>query len=184
MVVEKKGRKTFSQGLWAPQKNIATARAALAAERATAAYAHRRAAEKTRRDRAQEAYVQSFDEAVMAFLDFAPRYGDLGRELATRVSRHATPVGSGTVARTERISIEQRAEAAVIAWMRHQTTAYDSLAIPRQKGMRREVRRQMAETARSLLNLHRRDAPHSDEACPLCAALASPPQPSPPASAP
>jgi hypothetical protein len=184
MIVEKKGRKTFSQGLWAPRQNIAAARAALAAARATDAYARRRAADKARRDRAQETYVQSFDEAVVAFLDFAPCYGDLGRELATRITRHATPVGSGTVARTERISIERRAEAAVIAWMRHQTTAYDSLAIPRQKGMRREVRRQLAETARSLLNIHRRDEPHSDKACPLCAALASLPQPSPPASAP
>jgi hypothetical protein len=46
------------------------------------------------------------------------------------VTTHAAPVGSGTVARTERIPIERRAEAAVIAWMRHQTTAYDNLALP------------------------------------------------------
>jgi Fe-S cluster biosynthesis and repair protein YggX len=45
------------------------------------------------------------------------------------VTAHATPVGSGTVARTERIPLEQRAESAVIAWMRHQTTAYDSMKI-------------------------------------------------------
>lgn len=38
------------------------------------------------------------------------------------VTHHATPVGSGTVARTKRIPVEYRAEAAVIAWMRHQTT--------------------------------------------------------------
>jgi len=47
------------------------------------------------------------------------------------VSQHATPVGSGTVARTERIPIQQRAESAVIAWMRHQTTAYDNMKIAR-----------------------------------------------------
>eukprot|EP01035_Chromulina_nebulosa_P056444 gene56444-77358_t len=57
---------------------------------------------------------------------------------------HATPVGSGTVARTKRIPIEQRAEAATIAWMRHQTTGYDSMTIPREKGLRREVRRMLA----------------------------------------
>jgi hypothetical protein len=174
MVVEKKGRKTFSQGLWAPAGNIAAARAALAAERETEAYARRRAGDQARRERAQETYVQSFEQEVMTFLDFAPRYADLGRELAARVTRHATPVGSGTVARTERIPIEERAEAAVIAWMRHQTSAYDSLAIPRVKGMRREVRRELAETARALLNLHRRDVPHAGEGCPLCGALASP----------
>ena len=37
--------------------------------------------------------------------------------------------------------IEQRAKAAVIAWMRHRTTAYEQMAIPRAKGKRREVRR-------------------------------------------
>jgi len=51
---------------------------------------------------------------------------------------HVTPVGSGNVARTERILISKRAEAAVIAWMRHQTTACDQMAIPRIKDKRRE----------------------------------------------
>lgn len=53
------------------------------------------------------------------------------------MTAHATPVGSGTVARTSRIPIERRAEAAVIAWLRHQTTAYDDMKIPRVKGRRR-----------------------------------------------
>jgi hypothetical protein len=81
-------------------------------------------------------------------------------------------VGSGTVARTERIPIERRAEAAVIAWMRHQTTAYDNLKIARVKGARREVRRELAEVSRAVLDLHRRDVPHAPAACPLCTALA------------
>ncbi|MEZ6128720.1 MAG: DUF2293 domain-containing protein [Planctomycetaceae bacterium] len=50
--------------------------------------------------------------------------------MATAITAHATPVGSGTVARTQRIPVEQRAESAVIAWMRHQTTAYDHMKIP------------------------------------------------------
>ena len=36
-------------------------------------------------------------------------------------------LGSGTVARTERIPIHEWAEAAVIAWMRHQTTGYEQM---------------------------------------------------------
>jgi len=86
------------------------------------------------------------------------------------VTVHATPVGSGTVARTERIPVAERAESAVIAWMRHQTTAYDRMAIPRVKGMRREVRRELAMISRALLDAHRRDAPHAPAACPLCTA--------------
>ncbi|MFT3765386.1 MAG: DUF2293 domain-containing protein [Minicystis sp.] len=170
-VIEKRGRKAFSQGLWAPRENIEAARAALDAERATDAYAKRRQSDAARRERTQAAYVISFEEEVRAFLRFAPRWEALGRTLAARVSAHATPVGSGTVARTERIPIERRAEAAVIAWMRHQTTAYDRLAIPRVKGARREVRRDLAEVSRAVLDLHRRDAPHAPLTCPLCTAV-------------
>lgn len=65
-------------------------------------------------------------------------------------------VGSGTVARTRRIPVEQRAEAATIAWLRHQTTAYESMHIPRVKGMRREVRRMLAARSRELLDVYRR----------------------------
>ena len=75
------------------------------------------------------------------------------------------------MARTERIPVGERAEAAVIAWMRHQTTAYDQLSIPRVKGMRREVRRELAEISRALLNRHRSDESHMVSSCPLCTAL-------------
>jgi hypothetical protein len=170
-VIEKRGRKAFSRGLWAPEENIAAARAALEAERSTDAYAKKRVADTGRRERAQAAYVVSFEEEVRAFLRFSARWEALGRTLAARVAAHATPVGSGTVARTERIPIEERAQAAVIAWMRHQTTAYDRLAIPRVKGARREVRRELAEISRAVLDLHRRDAAHAGPTCPLCAAV-------------
>jgi hypothetical protein len=85
---------------------------------------------------------------------------------------HATPVGSGTVARTQRIPIERRAEAAVIAWMRHQTTAYDSMKIARVKGQRREVRRLLAARSRSVLEAYRQGHAIHDS-CPLKRALAA-----------
>lgn len=175
-VLEKRGRKLFSKGLWAPAANIEAARAALDAERSTEAYAKRRASDTQRREREQASYVIEFGAEVTAFLRFAPRWAALAADLAARVTAHATPVGSGTVARTERIPVERRAEAAVIAWMRHQTTAYDNLAIPRVKGKRREVRRDLAEISRAVLDLHRRDEAHTAAGCPLCAALAAPPR--------
>jgi hypothetical protein len=91
--------------------------------------------------------------------------------LAAAIAQHATPVGSGTVARTERIPIERRAEAAVIAWLRHQTTAYDELKIPRVKGKRREVRRMLAEQSRRLLEKYRRGEPVAPADCLLQQAL-------------
>ena len=173
-VVEKKGRKLFSKGLWAPAATIDRVRAELDAERSTTTYAKKRVAEAARRERTQAAYVVTFEQAVLEFLRFAPRWEALARTVAARVAAHATPVGTATVARTERIPVEERARAAVIAWMRHQTTGYDDMRIARVKGARREVRRELAELSRAVLDLHRRDQPHAATACPLCQAAASP----------
>ncbi|HEU4612359.1 MAG TPA: DUF2293 domain-containing protein, partial [Kofleriaceae bacterium] len=112
----------------------------------------------------------SFEQEVLEYLRFAPRWHELARTVARLVAAHATPVGSGTVARTQRISIDERAEAAVIAWMRHQTTGYDHMKIERVAGRRREVRRELAQLSRAVLDLHRRDVPHAPHACTLCSA--------------
>ena len=170
-VLEKRRNKSFSHGLWAPAETIARSRAELDAERATPAYARKRVADVKRREQKQELYVGEFALAVLQFLDFAPAYAELALRVADRVAAHATPVGSGTVARTERIPVEERAAAAIIAWMRHQTTAYDSMKIARVKGKRRDVRRKLAEISRAVLQRHRDGARHADAGCPLCEAL-------------
>lgn len=170
-VQEKVGRKLFSRGVWAPRAHIEAARNVLQQERADPAYERRLAADRARRAREQAAYEVEFANAVLAFLRFAPTFEAMGRKLAVAVSMHATPVGSGTVARTERIPVNERAEAAVIAWMRHQTTAYDDMKIARIKGLRREVRRELAEISRALLDLHRVERPHAAATCPLCVAV-------------
>lgn len=166
LVEEKVGRRVFSRGVWAPEETIARIAAELAAERSTPAYARRRASETKRRDAKQAEYVDDFRQAVVAFLRFHDRHTALADRIAGAVAAHATPVGSGTVARTERIPLERRAEAAVIAWMRHQTTAYDSMAIPRVKGRRREVRRHLAGRSREVLARYRRGDPPAPD-CPL-----------------
>src|SRR5438270_5141590 len=63
-VVEKRGRKKFSRGVWAPAANIEAARQALEAERADPAHARRRAADVRRREAAQSAYVGEFAAGV------------------------------------------------------------------------------------------------------------------------
>jgi hypothetical protein len=170
LVQEKVGRRLFSRGIWADGATIARLRDELAAERSTPAYARRRETDTRRRAAEQAEYVDDFAAAVEAFLAFHASHAALARELARLVTAHATPVGSGTVARTARIPIERRAEAAVIAWMRHQTTAYDSMAIARVKGERREVRRRLAERSKELLVRYRRGEPMA-AGCPLAAAV-------------
>jgi hypothetical protein len=170
LVQEKVGRRMFSRGIWAPRQVIEQVQGALAAERSTLTYAKRREADVRRRETQQAEYVEDFQAAVVAFLAFHERHAELARKLATAVATHATPVGSGTVARTKRIPIERRAEAAVIAWMRHQTTGYDSMKIARVKGQRREVRRMLAQRSKELLGAYRRGEP-IPSACPLALAL-------------
>ena len=171
LVQEKKGRRAFSRGVWAPAGTIREVREGVAAERATPAYAKKQEAAAKRREKVQGEYVGDFTAAVRAFLDFDVRHADLAKRLAEAVAAHATPVGSGTVARTKRIPIERRAESAVIAWLRHQTTGYDDMVIPRVKGKRREVRRMLAERSRRLLDRYRRGE-RAVADCPLAAALA------------
>jgi len=170
-VQEKKGRKVFSRGVWAPAATIDRIRAELEGERSTESYARRKEADARRRDQAQGQYVGDLFGAVLAFLAFHPAHAEVAGRLARAVTDHATPVGSGTVARTKRIPVEQRAEAAVIAWLRHQTTGYDGMVIPRVKGKRREVRRLLAQRSQELLARYRRGEPVPD-GCPLRKALA------------
>jgi len=172
LVQENVGRRNFSRGIWAPRETIERIEQELAAERSTDAYARRREADSKRRETQQAEYVEDFQAAVLGFLAFHERHATLAQKLAAAVVDHATPVGSGTVARTKRIPIERRAEAAVIAWMRHQTTGYESMKIARVKGQRREVRRMLAQRSKELLGRYRQGEPAS-HACPLAQAFAA-----------
>ncbi|MDQ3031590.1 MAG: DUF2293 domain-containing protein [Myxococcota bacterium] len=170
-VQEKVGRRMFSRGVWAPAEHVVRARGELDVERADPAYAKKLDAGRARREKKQHAYVEDFRGAVLSYLAFDRSHVALAERLADAVTAHATPVGSGTVARTERIPIDERAESAVIAWMRHQTTAYDGMEIPRVRGERRRVRRMLAERSERLLQGYRRGGAIDPSACPLQRAL-------------
>lgn len=165
------GRRIISKGIWAPGATIAEARQQLGVLRATDAHKKKLAGARRRRDDKQVEYEQEFCRAVRAFLAFAPRYAGMEKVMAEAVTVHAIPIGSGTVARTTMIPIEGRAAKAVIAWMRHQTTAYDSMRIARIKGERREVRRMLAQRSVELLQTYRLGREHVLD-CPLQQALA------------
>jgi hypothetical protein len=169
---EKKGRKLFSLGLYAPAARIDAIREELALERADPSYARKLERAAGRRNVEQASYQEDFQASILEFLAFARMHEGIAQRVAQAITAHATPVGSGTVARTKRIPIEQRAEAATIAWLRHATTGYDDMEIPRVKGMRREVRRMLAERSRLLLGRYRRAESIAPDSCPLHRALA------------
>ena len=172
-VIEKVGNKRFSRGIWAPTARIEALRAEREIERQDPAYQKKLAAGRARRAEEQAEYVEDFLAEVRRFLAFHPRYEAAERVMAEAIAAHATPVGSGTVARTERIPIEERAEAATIAWMRHQTTGYDHMTIARVKGERREVRRELARQSVRLLERYRSGMDIDPVHCPLQRALKS-----------
>lgn len=90
-----------------------------------------------------------------------------------KVAEHATPVGSGTVARTKRIPVQDRAKAAVLAWMRHHTTDLDHRVIANVRGRRREIRRELVQVSRGVLSRYRSGEPPQDD-CVLQRALLQP----------
>jgi len=171
VVQVRKGKRLISKGIWAKEAHILASQKEIEAKRATPEYSRRREMDLSRRETKHKAYVGEFFTEVVEFLDFHPRYQNEAALLAEKITAHATPVGSGTVARTERIPIARRAEAAVIAWMRHQTTAYDSMSIARIKGRRREVRRKLAAKSVEILKTYRQGQ-ELTENCPLKKALA------------
>src|SRR3984885_5044307 len=64
IVREKKGRKVFSKGVWAPAATTDRSRAELEAVRSTAGHAKRKEADARRRDKVQAEYVEDFFGAV------------------------------------------------------------------------------------------------------------------------
>lgn len=170
-VMAKRGRRSISLGIYAPAERIAEARAYFDRKRATPGHQRQQEQAQRRRERHEADYRVEFRDAIVKFLDFAITYRELGLAMAERITAHATPVGSGTVARTQRIPLAQRAEAATIAWLRHATTGYDSMRIARVKGKRREVRRMLAERSRDLLSDYRRGHSIDHTVCPLYKAV-------------
>lgn len=171
IVQVRKGKRLISKGIWANAEHILASQKEIEAKRATPEYGKRREMDLARRESRHNVYVVDFYTEVLKFLDFHPRYENEATRLAEKITAHATPVGSGTVARTERIPIDKRAEAAVIAWMRHQTTAYESMSIARIKGKRREVRRKLAGKSVEILQAYRQGQELANN-CPLKKALA------------
>ena len=173
IVVRRRKNRIESTGLWTLAENVGRIREELEKERTSPEYLKKLEAARRARIARQDAYVVEFRQAVVDFLAFAPRYEEMAWDIADAVTDQAVPVGSGTVARTQRIPREKRAEAAVIAWMRHQTTDYDHRVIARIRGERRNVRRELAGESRKLLGKYRQGADVDPETCPLARALKS-----------
>lgn len=155
VIKERRGRRMCSKGVLAPANNILLAQETVATKRSAPTYQKQLEQSRARRQKKEMEYVEDFAFEVAKFLNFAEDYRKLGQDLSRLIAIHATPVGSGTVARTKMIPIEERAKRATMAWFRHQTTEYDRMKIARVKGKRREVRRSLGADSFELLQQYR-----------------------------
>jgi len=170
-VQEKKGRKTFSHGVWAPRENLQQAKSLVEAQRADPKHQKKLAQAKVRREEKEEVFGEDFQQAIVTFLNFDKKYQTLVETLAVLVKEHAVPVGSGTVARSSSVTLQDKAALAVMAWMRHQTSNYDTTSVPRIKGARRELRRKIARQSEGILAKYRSGIEADLRDCPLYRAL-------------
>lgn len=110
-------------GLFAPTNAVEAARAE--AEVTEDRRAKQRVANERHRDRVEDAYRGEFIESVRAWLAFAPDHAALAEEIARSAADQAVVVGSGRVGRTRTLTLEERAELAGRATIRHRFTNYD-----------------------------------------------------------
>lgn len=171
LVQVRHGKRLIARGVWADRAVIDAATKELEKKRSTPEYQQRRTADLQRKQRKHRKYVETFYQSVLDFLAFPPVHHSIAERLACAVTELTTPIGSGTVARTSRLPLNKRAEAAVIAWLRHHTTGYDQMHIARRKGLRREVRRRLAQQSITLLDQYRAGQPPETD-CPLQRSLA------------
>ena len=170
-VQEKKGRKAFSHGVWAAKEQIEAAITLVEAQRADPKHQKKLAQVKVRREEKETVFGEGFQQEIIQFLNFDQKYHLLVEQLSKLVKEHAVPVGSGTVARSSSVTLGDKAALAVMAWMRHQTSAYDSTSVPRVKGARRELRRQIARQSERILAKYRSGDDVDVKVCPLYKAL-------------
>ena len=170
-VQEKKGRKAFSHGVWAAKEQIEEAIALVKTQRADPKHQKKLAQSKVRREAKETVFGEDFQQAIIQFLNFDPKHQLLVEQLSKLVKEHAVPVGSGTVARSSSVTLEDKAALAVMAWMRHKTSAYDLTPVARVKSARRELRRQIARQSEGILAKYRSGEDVDFKVCPLYKAL-------------
>ena len=168
---EKGGGKTLSHGVWAGKEKGEETKRRVEAKRADPKHQKKFAQAKVRREEKEGVFGEDFQQAITKFLNFDEKYKALVEQLAVLVKEHAVPVGSGTVARSSSVTLDDKAALAVMAWMRHQTSSYDSISVPRVKGARRELRRQIARQSERILAKYRSGDDVDFRVCPLCQAL-------------
>lgn len=159
-VVLKRGKGyTATVGVLAPAANVQEARRL--AEETKARRESTRERSQQRREQKERSYRERFAEAVLRYLDFASGHGKLAKEIAEGAAERATEVGSGRVGRTAKLALEEKAELAARAYVRHRHTGFEERLIDASlfdvaDYVYREARAESREEVDEFLRRHRR----------------------------
>lgn len=123
---------TATLGVFCPEENLDSAERRR--EETAESRARQRAFGRTSRERAEERYRADMEQAIRDFLAFRPEHAMIAEEVARGAVAQATPVGSGRVGRTRKLSIAERAELAARAYIRHRHTDYEARLEKRREG--------------------------------------------------
>jgi hypothetical protein len=115
---------TATLGVFCPEENLDVAEKRR--EETAASRARQRAVGRTSRERSEERYRAEMERAILDFLAFRPEHAALAEAIARGAVTQATPVGSGRVGRTRKLSLSERAELAARAYVRHRHTNYEA----------------------------------------------------------
>ncbi|NNN17089.1 MAG: DUF2293 domain-containing protein [Thermoplasmata archaeon] len=124
---------TAKLGVFCPEENLDVAEKRR--EETATSRARQRAVGRTSRERAEERYRAEMERAILDFLAFRPQHAALAEEIAQGAVTQATPVGSGRVGRTRKLSLPERAELAARAYVRHRHTNYEARLEKIREGM-------------------------------------------------
>lgn len=176
-VKARRGRRLISKGVWAPQSHIDDVLKEVEAYRESDAFERQRASAERAREAREALRGESLRDAVRRHLAFHPRHASFEARVVEATLRWeaARPQKKAPKVPATAAGWAREAERVVTAWMRHQTTGYDRLRLPRghARAKRREARRKLEEQGQRLLNPYRLDQPVAPESCPLQRALAS-----------
>ena len=160
-VVVKSGKGyTRTVGVLAPSPSVGEARKL--AETTEVRRLNTRKQSLERRQRQEGRYKQCFAEAVLKYLSFAPRHADVAQRIAEGAAQRATVVGSGRVGRTQTLSLEEKAELAARAYIRHRHTKFEDRLIGHEAFLEpedfayREAKAEAHEEVDEFLRRHRR----------------------------
>lgn len=115
---------TATLGAFCPEERLALAEKRR--EETVETRTRQRAVGRMSRERSEERYRAEMERAIREFLAFRPEHAALAEEIARGAVTQATPVRSGRVGRTRKLSLSQRAELAPRAYIRHRHTDYEA----------------------------------------------------------